>query len=175
MRCSNIYNDPEGNHITSGLEYETVSLFCPNCLIWDFDVAARLDRLCDEMGIDTIEAGNLIAICMDGGVIDWGDGEGAIKLLEGMSEGTELGRIMGEDVDALEGDEKYMAPVYALRKLKKACGVENITLLDWGLDPSKFAEIAHKSRDSHMRLFNKDPFMLDEGQVVEIIKEACGL
>lgn len=73
---------------------------------------------------------------------------------------------MGEDVDALEGDEKYMAPVYALRKLKKACGVENITLLDWGLDPSKFAEIAHKSRDSHMRLFNKDPFMLDEGQVV---------
>ena len=87
----------------------------------------------------------------------------------------ELGRIMGEDVDALEGDEKYMAPVYALRKLKKACGVENITLLDWGLDPSKFAEIAHKSRDSHMRLFNKDPFMLDEEQVVEIIKEACGL
>ena len=96
MRCSNIYNDPQGNHITSGLEYETVSLFCPNCLIWDFDVAARLDRLCDEMGIDTIEAGNLIAICMDGGVIEWGDGDGAIKLLEGMSEGTELGRIMGQ-------------------------------------------------------------------------------
>lgn len=87
----------------------------------------------------------------------------------------ELGRIMGEDINALEGDDKYMAPVYALRKLKKDCGVENITLLDWGLDTSKFAEIAHKCRDSHMRLFNKDPFMLSEEQVVEIIKAACGL
>lgn len=87
----------------------------------------------------------------------------------------DLGRIMGEDLDALEGDDKYMAPVYALRKLKKACGVESITLLDWKLDPNDIDEVARKAKDSHMRLFNKDPFMLEHDQVVEIIKGACGL
>lgn len=87
----------------------------------------------------------------------------------------DLGRFMGEDVDALKGDEQYMAPVYGLRKLKKACGVENISLLDWKLEPKDIEEIAVKAKDSHMRLFNKDPFMLEIDQVVEVIRGACGL
>lgn len=102
MRCSNVYNAEDGSHITSGLEYETVSLFCPNCLIFDFDIAARLDRWCDEMGVDTIEVGNLLAICMEAGLIEWGDGSAAVKLLQNeMNEGTELGRTMGEGTIAL--------------------------------------------------------------------------
>lgn len=87
----------------------------------------------------------------------------------------DLGRFMGVDVDAMEGDDQYMAPVYMLRKLKKACGVDSITLLDWRLDPEKIPEIAYKAKDSHMRLFNKDPFMLEQDQIEAIIRSACGL
>lgn len=86
-----------------------------------------------------------------------------------------LGAFMGVDMDALEGDDKYMAPVYALHELKKACGVGEITLLDWGINPDDLPEIARKAKDGHMRLFRKDPFMLEDEQTVEILRKACGL
>jgi aldehyde:ferredoxin oxidoreductase len=95
VRCSNHYNGPDGKHITSSLEYETVALLGPNCGIYDFDDMARMDRLCDEMGIDTIDAGTLVAINMEVGKIAWGDAKAAIGLLEEMIKGTELGKQLG--------------------------------------------------------------------------------
>ncbi len=41
---------------------------------WE-DVAA-LDRLCDDVGLDTIETGAAIAVLMDAGGMEWGDAEG---------------------------------------------------------------------------------------------------
>jgi len=87
----------------------------------------------------------------------------------------EIGGFMGVDADALEEDDRYMAPVRALSALKKACGVDKITLLDWKLDPNDLQEIARKAKEGHMRLFRKDPAMLEEGEVVEILRGACGL
>ena len=102
LRCSNVYYDAKGNHVTSGFEYETISLFGPNCLIFNMDDTAWLDRWCDEIGIDTMEAGSLLAICMEAGKIPWGDGEAAIGLLrDEMNKGTEFGRLMGEGTVAL--------------------------------------------------------------------------
>jgi aldehyde:ferredoxin oxidoreductase len=45
--------------------------------------------------VDTIEAGGTIAVAMDAGVIPFGDGQGAINLLEEVRKGTPLGRIIG--------------------------------------------------------------------------------
>ncbi|MCK9363655.1 MAG: aldehyde ferredoxin oxidoreductase [Syntrophales bacterium] len=96
IRCSNHYNDAKGEYETSSLEYETIALFGANCEIADFDVIARMDRLCDDFGIDTIEMGATIGVCMEAGKIPWGDGKAAIGLIEEMISGTELGKLLGQ-------------------------------------------------------------------------------
>ena len=96
VRCSNVYNDEQGNYLTSGFEYETIAMFGPNCHIADLDAIAKMDRLCDDLGVDTIETGNAIAMCMETEKIPWGDVEATLSLLKEMADGTEFGRILGE-------------------------------------------------------------------------------
>lgn len=96
IRCSNVYNDKDGNYLTSGLEYETIFAFGANCNISDLDVVARLDRLCDDIGLDTIETGGTIAVAMEGGLLSFGDWDRAIKILdEDIRNGTPIGKIIG--------------------------------------------------------------------------------
>jgi aldehyde:ferredoxin oxidoreductase len=101
VQCSNIYNDKDGNYLTSGFEYETIAIMGPNCHIADLDVIARMDHICDDLGIDTIETGNAIAMCMDAGKIKWGDSDAAFALLKEMADGTEFGRLLGEGCEAV--------------------------------------------------------------------------
>ncbi|KJS84392.1 MAG: aldehyde:ferredoxin oxidoreductase [Peptococcaceae bacterium BICA1-8] len=95
IRCSQVYHDKEGKYLTAGFEYETIWAFGANCMIDDIDAIAKLDYLCDDIGIDTIEMGVTMGVAMEGGVIPFGDADGAIKLLEQVRQGTELGRIIG--------------------------------------------------------------------------------
>jgi aldehyde:ferredoxin oxidoreductase len=96
IKCSNIYNDPNGGYLTSGLEYETIVLLGSNCGIGDLDTIAKLDRLCDDYGIDTIETGAAVGVAMEAGVLNFGDGEGTIDLVHQIGRGTTLGRILGQ-------------------------------------------------------------------------------
>jgi aldehyde:ferredoxin oxidoreductase len=95
VKCSNIVHDKDGNYKTSALEFETLTLLGSSCAIKTFDEVAELDRLCDEVGLDTIEMGGAIAVLMDSGGMEWGDSEGAIALLKEIAEGTERGRMVG--------------------------------------------------------------------------------
>jgi len=101
LRCSNCYNDKDGSYLTSGFEYETIALFGPNCHISDLDAIAKMDRICDDMGIDTIETANAIAVCMEMNKIKWGDVDGALNLLNEMVEGTEFGSLIGNGCEAV--------------------------------------------------------------------------
>lgn len=94
--CSNIYNDEEGNYLTSGFEYETVAMNGCNCDIADLDYLAKVSRMCDDIGLDTIETGATIAVCMEAGKIEWGDKEAALNLINEMKEGTEIGQLLGK-------------------------------------------------------------------------------
>ncbi|MGC8817133.1 MAG: aldehyde ferredoxin oxidoreductase family protein [Candidatus Hadarchaeum sp.] len=47
-----------------GPEYETIAMMGPNCGIDDLSAIAKLDALCGEYGIDTIEAGNILGWLM---------------------------------------------------------------------------------------------------------------
>ena len=96
VHCSNSYNDENGDYLTSGFEYETIALFGPNCHISDLDAIAKMDRICDDIGVDTIETANAIAMCMETGKIAWGDSEAVIGLLNELKDGTEFGNILGE-------------------------------------------------------------------------------
>ena len=95
VQCSNIVHDADGNYKTSALEFETLTLLGANCAVDNWDDVADLDRLCDEVGLDTIETGAAIAILMDSGGLDWGDAEGMKKLLHEIAEGTDLGKALG--------------------------------------------------------------------------------
>jgi len=81
VQCSNIVHDKDGNYKTSALEFETLTLLGANCAVDNWDDVADLDRLCDEIGLDTIEVGAAIAILMDSGGLEWGDAEGMKKLV----------------------------------------------------------------------------------------------
>jgi aldehyde:ferredoxin oxidoreductase len=95
IRCSGIYHDEKGEYLTKWPEYETVWALGPNCEIDDLDAIARMDRACDDIGLDTIETGNAIAVAMEGGVKEFGDVAGAEELLAEIGKGTPLGRILG--------------------------------------------------------------------------------
>jgi aldehyde:ferredoxin oxidoreductase len=95
IRCSGIFNDKDGNYVTKQPEYETVWAHGADCGIDDLDIIAQLDRLDDDICLDTIEMGTTIAVAMDAGLLEFGDGPGAIDLLKQVGEGTPLGRIIG--------------------------------------------------------------------------------
>ena len=95
IQCSGIFNDAEGKYVTKQPEYETVWSHGGNCGISDLDVIAKLDRMDDDFGLDTIEMGVTIGVAMEAGVIPFGDTEGALRLLGEVGQGTPLGRILG--------------------------------------------------------------------------------
>ena len=100
IQCSGIYNDEKGNFLTKQPEYETVWAHGANCGIDDMDTIARLDRLDDDIGLDTIEMGATVAVAMDAGLLPFGDGPGALRLIEEIGKGTPLGRIIGSGAAA---------------------------------------------------------------------------
>ena len=99
VKCSNIVNDDDGNFLTGGFEYETIALCGPNCDIYDYEAIAKMDRMCDDIGLDTIETGATIALCMEAGIIPWGDAIAALELYQQISDGTELGNLLGQGTE----------------------------------------------------------------------------
>lgn len=95
IRCSGIYLDEKGEYVSKWPEYETVWAWGPNCEIDDLDAIARIDYACDDIGLDTIEIGNAIAVAMEGGVKEFGDAAGSEELVAEIGKGTPLGRILG--------------------------------------------------------------------------------
>ena len=98
IRCSNVYNDPDKKYLTSSLEYETICMMGSNLGIDNLDMIARLDRACDDAGLDTIETGATLGVAMETGLINFGDGEAALKLIHEVSKGTIMGRAIGSGV-----------------------------------------------------------------------------
>ena len=95
IQCSGIYHDKDGHYLTKQPEYETVWAHGAHCGIDDLDTIAHLDFMDDNVGVDTIDIGVALGVAMDAGIIKFGDGAGAIKLLEEVGKGTPLGRIIG--------------------------------------------------------------------------------
>jgi aldehyde:ferredoxin oxidoreductase len=46
-------------------EFETVGLLGPNCGISDFGAIVKANQICDELGLDTMSAGNAVALTME--------------------------------------------------------------------------------------------------------------
>ncbi|MBU4533475.1 MAG: aldehyde ferredoxin oxidoreductase C-terminal domain-containing protein [Eubacteriales bacterium] len=96
IRCSNIIPDEKGEVACAPLEYESSWALGANCGIGVLDTIARLNYLCNDVGLDTIETGVTIGVLMEAGLLPFGDGDGAIALLDKeVRNATPLGRIVG--------------------------------------------------------------------------------
>lgn len=101
INCSNVYVDKKGRFVTSSLEYESIWSLGGMTGISDPDVIAKLDRLCDDIGLDTMNIGVAVGVAMDAGYKEFNDGDAAIEMLEEIGKGTEFGRILGDGPDAV--------------------------------------------------------------------------
>lgn len=95
IHCSNVYNDKDGKYVSSGVEYETIWALGANCDNGDIDAIARMDYLCDDIGVDTIEMGGTFGVAMEGGLLPWGDAARMIELFEEVRNNTDLGKKIG--------------------------------------------------------------------------------
>ncbi|NOY99525.1 MAG: aldehyde ferredoxin oxidoreductase [Chloroflexi bacterium] len=95
IQCSNVYGGGDGEVIVSPLEYETIGLMGSNLGIDDLDVVARMNWEANDLGLDSIEVGAALGVAVQAGLMDWGDGERALKLIAEIRAGTPLGRILG--------------------------------------------------------------------------------
>lgn len=93
--CSNVFVDKKGEYVTSSLEYETIWSMGGMIGNDDLDAIARLDFLCDDIGLDTMNTGVAIGIAMDAGYRRFGDAAAAIALVEEVVDGSELGQAIG--------------------------------------------------------------------------------
>ena len=165
VKCSNIVHDADGNYKTSGLEFETLTMLGANCAIARWEDVADLDRLCDDIGIDTIETGGAVAVYMDAGEMEFGDAEGTKALLREVAEGTEIGRVIGNGAAAVGRRTKHhrvpvvkgqSIPAWDPRPLK-AAGITYCTsamgadhtaglVVDPGQAPEEFARASQESQ-----------------------------
>ena len=99
IQCSEVWTKPGGKDPMGCLEYESIWALGANCGIYDLDVIGELNRACNDLGCDTIEAGTTIAVAMEGGLADFGDGKAALKLLDEIRKKTPTGRILSQGTE----------------------------------------------------------------------------
>lgn len=95
IRCSNVFADTDGRAVTGPIEYENVGLLGSNLGIGNLDQIAELNRICNAVGVDAIEAGAALGVAMEAGVLPFGDFAGARTLLESIGRGEAIGRLIG--------------------------------------------------------------------------------
>lgn len=98
VKCSIIYPDPQGKRLASAFEYETIAMLGSNLGIMDLDAIGKLKFMCDDIGLDAIEAGSSLALASEAGKMKMGDWESAAELLMQIEKGTELGAALGNGV-----------------------------------------------------------------------------
>jgi len=147
MSCGNICLVKQGEYrgtVTEGPEYESCAMFGSNLGIDNYSFVLNANQLCDELGLDSISAGNLIGAVMEGyenGVISledldgrpitWGDEEAVIDLLHKISNREGIGDTLADGAKAVIASwpdmEKFVLHVKGLEQSaydsRAACGM----------------------------------------------------
>lgn len=109
-----------GDAICEGPEYETISVAGPNAGIRDPYSIVKFNMVADDVGLDTISAGDTIIWAMEmteKGIHDFGikfgDGEGMIRLLKEMGSRTGVGADLADGVKI--ASEKFGGTDFAMQ------------------------------------------------------------
>jgi aldehyde:ferredoxin oxidoreductase len=124
MQCGHIIKD--SNNQEAELDYENVGMLGPNIGLKSLPQVARLNRMADEWGLDTISLGSGIGFLMEAsekglipGKIGWGDFEAAQRLVSEIGKGEGLGKLVCRGVKAAsqslgKGSQKWAMQVKGL-------------------------------------------------------------
>ena len=115
IQCSNVYVDADGEEIVSPVEYETLGLMGTNCGISDPDDLARVNFIANDLGIDSIEVGAMLAVLMEAGLAEFGDVDFMVEVLEEIRKGSEKGRLWAQGT-ARVGEHYRVARVPVIKK-----------------------------------------------------------
>ena len=126
IRCGRVTHVESGPYAgeLEGPEYETLDALGPMCWIDDPEVILHANRLCNDLGLDTISTGVSIAFAMEchqRGILEnpefsleWGDANTLLGLIEHIAHRRGLGDLLADGVrraaEAIGGD----APQYAM-------------------------------------------------------------
>ena len=152
--CDKLYRVPDGPHAGTALrsvEYETLNSM--GACVWNADLDAILaaNRLCDDLGLDTISAGRVISFAMElweqeilnlddtGGLpLHWGNMDVVLRLLGMISRREGFGDLLAEGVRRAaqiigRGAERYAMHVKGLEiaaqdgRAQKSMGLAHAT------------------------------------------------
>lgn len=112
VHCGQVHKFETGKFkgmVTRGPEYETTYSFGSDCLIDDLEVIAKAHQICEEYGMDTLSAGCTMAFAMEcyekglikkedteGIELNFGEGEGMLKVLEKIGRREGIGELLAE-------------------------------------------------------------------------------
>ncbi len=132
LSCGKLTTIKEGKYTglrLEGPEYETIYAFGGLCGIDRLDCILYLNDLCDRLGMDTISAGNLVALMMEAGERGrvkgypaYGDAEGAARLLE--------------DIAHVRGPGELLAQ--GIKRVATELGLEDLAIHVKGLEPTGY-------------------------------------
>jgi aldehyde:ferredoxin oxidoreductase len=115
IQCSNVYHDASGKEVVSPVEYETLGLLGTNCGISDPDDLAQLNFIANDLGVDTIETGAMLAVLMEAGLGVFGDVKFMTDCLAEIRTGTENGRLWAQGT-ARVGEHYHVGRVPVIKK-----------------------------------------------------------
>lgn len=112
MACGNVCLVKEGKYrgtVVEGPEYETACMFGSNIGVQNFSAIIKANQLCDELGIDTITAGNIIGVLMeaqevgllsekdlDGIKLKWGSEDTVFEVIQYIAQRKGIGDILSQ-------------------------------------------------------------------------------
>ena len=111
MRCRKrltLLEGPEAGREMHGPEYETLYVFGGSCMVEHASDVARLNEVCNTLGIDTISSGNLVALAMKGtqlGLVAGGPAPGDTAAMSELlnqiaTRSTSLGDMLAQGMDS---------------------------------------------------------------------------
>jgi aldehyde:ferredoxin oxidoreductase len=115
IQCSNVYHDAGGKEVVSPVEYETLGLLGTNCGLTDPDDLAQLNFVANDLGVDTIETGAMLAVLMEAGLGAFGDVKFMAESLAEIRGGTEKGRLWAQGT-ACVGEHYKVRRVPVIKK-----------------------------------------------------------
>lgn len=114
IQCSNVFPNQAGQLGAAPLEFETIGLCGANLGLTSLDDIARLNRLCNDLGLDTIEVGAGLGVMMAAAesgsrpaayahveLPRFGRADRAVALVAEIGAGTPLGQLLGNGVVAV--------------------------------------------------------------------------
>ena len=86
--------------MVGSLDFETIGLLGANLGLGDLDQVAELNKLCNDIGVDTMETGAALGVLAEGGLFAFGDFPRVRGLIREIGQGTPLGRLIGSGAAA---------------------------------------------------------------------------